>query len=103
VAHMTYRRAWIDRLQSAKRQHVPRTVALSPIARRAPTISLDSREPVGKPKRRRRIAAFRHEREPLRVRDQIARNPHSLDQDAMLRQFVIETKTILRMADRVNP
>src|SRR5439155_12532809 len=89
-ADMSDRRGRIDRLETCERELEPAAIDLAPIARRTPAFGLDRGKTIREPERRPRIAAIRHEVEPLRVAHEAAREPHRPQIDLMRGAFVVE-------------
>src|SRR5690242_12711601 len=93
---------WLDRLYAAERQGEPCSVNIAPIARGAPAFSLGGGPAVGKPERRRAIAAVCHEFEPLCIAHQRASNPRLSRQHGMRGGLVVEAVSLPVKPDGVD-
>jgi len=89
----------IDRLQAGERHDVPLAVDLAPVTGGLPLLGGGGRKTVHQPERRRRVAAVRHESDPLGIGDEVARQTNRAHQCAVDRLFIVEMKAVAGVAD----
>src|SRR5579863_4419333 len=81
---------------------MPLAIDLAPIAGRLPLLVGNGCKTIHQPERRRRIAAVRHEGEPLGIGDKVARKTHRTDKGTVGRFLVVEVKGLAGMPDAVD-
>ena len=102
IADVADRTCWIDRLHACQRHDMPFAVDLTPVARCLPLFVADARKAIHQPERRGRIAAVRHEGEPLGVGDEVARQADRADQGAVDRFLIVEMESLAGVSDAVD-
>ena len=101
VAHVTHRRAGIDRIHAGERELGPTVRGALPVERRFPVAGAHRRPTVRQPQLGAMVAAVVDEREPIGVRHEAVGETELVDEHAMRGRLVVEREA-RRRRDRCD-